>query len=105
MSIDQTEGSFHIHNPEMEGVQCEIQHGVNSGDFTKVHGVLGVGVAIQPMTGEPRIIMQMKHADGRSMTAVLTFLDLNSFSECLLDANRKCIEIAVNAGRHGAKVQ
>lgn len=80
--------------PELEGIVCEVQHSVGQGEFTTELGTLGCGVLILP-TGQPRLIIQMKHADGRSMGATLKdVVDTATFLSCLMDAAQEAERIA-----------
>lgn len=80
--------------PELEGIACEVQHSVQSGKpFTAEPGMIGAGVVVMP-TGEPRVILQTKHADGTSLSGTLRFPDLMLLLECMVDAGRTAQGIA-----------
>jgi hypothetical protein len=91
--------------PNLEGIVCEVQHAVNKGDFTLEPGSLGIGVTILP-TGQPRIILQVKHADGTSLGAMLKdALACATVMECLLDAHKEAGAIAAAAAAAKEKPQ
>lgn len=72
--------------PQMEGVQCEVQHSLKSGKpMTKERGIMGVGVVTLP-TGQPRLIVQIKHPDGTSLSATLMATGALTMVDCLIDA-------------------
>lgn len=80
--------------PNLEGIVCEVQHSVGQGAFTREHGSLGIGVVILP-TGQPRVILQVKHADGTSLGATLKdSVDSAIIMECLAEAHMAAERIA-----------
>lgn len=80
--------------PEMEGVQCEVQHTLSSGKpFSPEPGMCGVGVVILP-TGQPRLLIQIKHADGTSLGATWLNSHATVMLECIVDAMAKAQAIA-----------
>lgn len=83
-----------FNHPEMEGLTCEVQHSLKSGKpFCPDPGLIGVGVVVLP-TGQPRLVLQIKHADGTSVSATLKGPDLRLLLECLDDAAEKAEAIA-----------
>lgn len=75
-----------FHAPEMEGISCKVQHSVASGKpQCPEPGMLGVGVVVLP-TGQPRVVLQIKHADGTSLSASMLQSGLVTVMECLVDA-------------------
>lgn len=93
--IIQPDGQSVIYRyPPMEGVTCEVQHNLASGKpFCAEPGVLGVGVVVLP-TGQPRIVLQIKHSDGTSLSATLLNSGLLTIMECLVDAHRTAQSLA-----------
>jgi hypothetical protein len=89
------DGKSVIYNfPEMEGVICEVQHSLKSGKgFCPDPGMCGVGVVTMP-TGQPRLILQIKHADGTSLGATLTESRALAILECIADAMDEAQKIA-----------
>lgn len=88
-----------FHQPDLEGVQTEVQHSVKSGKpFEPRPGMVGFGVVILP-TGQPRIVMQIKHADGTSLGASFIKDTLIALLECACDASCKADDIAVAAAQ------
>lgn len=80
--------------PEMEGVVVEVQHALQSGKpFCPDPGLCGVGVVTLP-TGQPRIVLQIKHADGTSVSATLLEPTAILLLECLADAMDEAQRIA-----------
>lgn len=72
--------------PVMEGFDCEVQHTMQTGKpYTDKRGMLGFGVVVLP-TGQPRVVMQVKHPDGSSLSAALKREDVALLFECLIDA-------------------
>lgn len=83
--------------PELEGIVCEVQHSVGQGEFTTELGSFGFGVIILP-TGQPRVVCQIKHADGTSLGATLkTSVDAATALECLMAAMEEAQRIAEEA--------
>lgn len=83
-----------FNKPEMEGVVCEVQHSIQSGKpFCADPGLCGVGVVTLP-TGEPRLVLQIKHADGTSISATLLESTAIMVLECLADAMNEAQKIA-----------
>jgi hypothetical protein len=80
--------------PEMEGVECEVQHSVRSGKgFCPTPGLCGVGVVTLP-TGQPRVVLQIKHSDGTSLSATLTQSIGLAILECIADGMAEAQRIA-----------
>lgn len=91
--------------PMMEGLRCEVQHSAGKGEFTSEPGMLGVGVVIMP-SGQPRLIVQAKHADGTSLNVVLKDAgDVAVFSDCLLEKFQEAQAIAAACAAAKAKPQ
>lgn len=85
------------HHPTMEGFDCEVQHSLASGKpVTDKPGLIGVGVVTLP-TGQPRLVVQIKHPDGTSVSATLKGRDLRTLIECLTDAGNEAEAIALAA--------
>ena len=86
--------------PELEGVMCEIQHGSASPDtikpITEVPGTLGAGVLILP-SGQPRVVIQLKHPDGTSLGCVLDAASCRTVLECIIDAGVRAQQICDEA--------
>lgn len=89
------DGKSVIYNaPDMEGVCVEVQHSVQSGKpFCPDFGMCGVGVVTMP-TGQPRLVLQTKHADGTSLGATLTETSALTLLECIVDAMAEAQRIA-----------
>lgn len=80
--------------PDLEGIACEVQHSVGQGEFETRPGMFGFGVLVLP-TGQPRIVCQLKHADGTSLSATLKdAVDSAVVLECLVDAMKEAQRIA-----------
>lgn len=92
------DGKSVIYNrPEMEGVALEVQHSVQSGKpFCAEPGLCGVGVVTLP-TGQPRVVLQIKHSDGTSLSATLTESSGILVLECIADAMQEAQRIADEA--------
>lgn len=72
--------------PEMEGFDCEVQHTMSTGKpYTAERGMMGFGVVTLP-TGQPRVVMQVRHPDGESLSVTLTSVDVALLASCLFDA-------------------
>lgn len=80
--------------PALEGIVCEVQHPVGGGEFTNEKGSFGCGVIVLP-TGQPRVIVQIKHADGTSLGATLKdATDAAIMISCLMDAAQEAQRLA-----------
>lgn len=83
--------------PMMEGANIEVQHSYASGKpYTAERGLWGVGVVTMP-NGQPRIIMQVKHADGTSLSMTLKSDDMLMIVDSLIEAAHKSDAIAAAA--------
>ncbi|MFL6864055.1 MAG: hypothetical protein ACJ8DZ_13760 [Allosphingosinicella sp.] len=83
--------------PELDGIACEVQHSFGKGEFTNERGTFGCGVLVLP-TGQPRVVVQIKHADGSCLGATLKdAIDITTVVSCLLDAAREAQRIADQA--------
>jgi hypothetical protein len=90
-------GSVIFEHPTLEGISCEVQHNVQSGKpHTSESGLIGVGVVTLP-TGQPRLILQVKHPDGTSLGGVLNAGDATTIMECIADAMIEAQAIADRA--------
>jgi hypothetical protein len=96
--IPPQEGFYNIDHPELEGVECQIQHGNQAGVIAL--GTLAVGVIIGP-DGLPRMLVQSKHSDGAGLVAVLRMEEFVTLAECFGGASRKAAAIAAAAGHGG----
>lgn len=80
--------------PDMAGLACEVQHSVRSGKpFCSEPGMYGVGVVVMP-TGQPRLVLQVKHADGTCLGATLLADGAMILLECIADAMEEAQRIA-----------
>lgn len=80
--------------PNLEGIVCEVQHTIQTGKpFTTEPGLWGVGVVTLP-TGQPRLVIQTKHADGASLSVTLKASEAQLAVECLVDAINEANRIA-----------
>ena len=81
-------------HPTLEGIACEVQHSVQSNKPRATDlGSIGAGIVTLP-TGQPRIILQVKHADSDSLAAVLRHDDALTVIEVLIDAVRRAQALA-----------
>lgn len=72
--------------PSLEGIEAQVQHTMATGKpYTDAPGSCGVGVVTLP-TGQPRVIFQVKHADGSSLAVIMKAGDAETVRECLVDA-------------------
>jgi hypothetical protein len=72
-------------HPVMDGFAAEVQHSVASGKpYCPDPGMCGIGVVTLP-TGQPRLVMQTKHADGTSLSVTLKAADALVLLDCLVD--------------------
>lgn len=86
-----SDGFVHFARSHLQGVNCEVHHGDGGGDAGSES--CGVGVIIMP-TGQPRVVVQVKHIDGSSLTAVLLKFDAEVLIECLEEARDKADALA-----------
>lgn len=84
-----------FNSPELEGISCEVQHSIASGKpFCPDPGMCGVGVVVLP-TGQPRLVLQIKHHDGTSLSATLASSGATlALLECIVDAQSEAQDIA-----------
>jgi hypothetical protein len=81
-------------HPELEGFRCEVQHSVQSNKpRTDQLGTIGIGVVTLP-TGQPRLILQVKHADTDSLATILRHADAMTLVEILIDKMAEAQAIA-----------
>jgi hypothetical protein len=92
--IPPQEGFYNIDHPELEGVECQVQHGNAAG--VTAQGSVAVGVIVGPDC-QPRILFQTKHADGASLIAVMTAEDFFVLASCMADASGKAGKIGLAA--------
>ena len=86
-------------HPALEGITCQVQHSVGSGKpHSTEPGTVGVGVVTLP-TGQPRLVMQIKHADGTSMACIMMAAECMTIVDCISDAAILAQQIATGADR------
>lgn len=89
--------------PDMDGLICEVQHSARSGKPVSVeHGLCGYGVVIMP-NGQPKVLLQVKHADGTSLSVPLQIADAATLLECLTGAIATALTLSRTA--HSATKQ
>lgn len=97
--ILQANGETVVAQPELEGFAAEIQHTVATGrPYTPEQGLIGAGVIVMP-TGQPRIVLRLKHPDGSSVSATLKAQDALLLIEILTETMDSAQAIADAAGR------
>lgn len=85
--------------PVMEGLACEVQHTMSTGrPYTAESGQCGFGTVTLP-TGQPRVVMQVRHPDGSSLSVTLKFDDVEVMLECLLETAADAHDMAEAASR------
>lgn len=70
-------GSF---EPQLAGIQTQVQHSTNSGKpATDKPGLVGLGLVLTP--DGPMVSLQLKHADGTALGAMMTIPDFHAHCE------------------------
>lgn len=91
----QQPGDSSVQRPELEGIQCSVQHPVISGHLSTTElGLLGAGVVVQA-DGSAAVMVQMKHADGTSLGVLLGPGEYAAFAEVYLGMGRQANLIMV----------
>jgi hypothetical protein len=76
----EADGTFSVRAPEMIGTQCQVQHPLSAGKGHELRpGILGVGAVDSPVG--PVVIVNLIHADGSSLAAILTREDYLAFGD------------------------
>lgn len=97
------DGQVAYHRPPLEGIVTEVQHSIESRKpVTTMPGMVGAGVVVLP-TGQPRVIIQVKHPDGTSLAAILNAQCLATITEILEDGGKKAQGIADAASAAASK--
>jgi hypothetical protein len=91
-------GFYNVDHPELEGLECQVQRGNQAG--VPDPGLVGVGVIIGP-DGQPRVLLQMKHADGESLISVLRVDEFFVLAGCMAEVAGKAGDIARRAQMGG----
>lgn len=85
--------------PLLEGTIAQVQHGLSTGRaFTDTPGTCGCGVVTLP-TGQPRVILQVKHSDGTTLAVIMGKTDAQIIADCLSDAMERAQAIADTADK------
>jgi hypothetical protein len=59
-----------VDRPVITVIDCEVQHIVGQGDLDHHLGYVGICVIMQP-NGNPRLAMDVRHADGTALIAIM----------------------------------
>lgn len=90
-------GDLRISKPEMIGIHTQIQHPTTSGKPpTTKPGLIG-GSVVHAADG-PRVLIQMKHADGSSLGAILLPDEYLAFGECYAELGASAGLLAATRG-------
>jgi hypothetical protein len=82
---------FDLPAPDLEGVHCQVQRG-GFGNAVDDKGTLGVGAILWP-DGKSRMIVQIRHADGSNLAAILDEDEFLAIVDCIVSAGEKAESI------------
>lgn len=83
--------------PLLNGIELEVQHPTAGGEMTDDLGSIGFGVILMP-NGQPRVVGQIKHADGTSLCLTLLKPHMTTLRKILATCDAEAELIAATAG-------
>lgn len=83
-------GGF-VRNPELEGIQTNVQHSIDSGKpASPLLGLFGAGLILTP--DGPMVMAQTKHADGTSLGVLMTIPEAASYRDIFAAVVRDALQ-------------